>query len=56
MPRSTLEAEDRFITGPPVTAEALLYPAAAAEQDQPRREWRTKQLEVETATVNSRES
>jgi hypothetical protein len=54
MLKSTPEAEDRFSTGPPVTAEALLYPATVAEQNQPRREWRTKQLEAETATASSR--
>jgi hypothetical protein len=46
MLRSTLEAEDRFPIGSPDTAEALFYQAATAEQDQPRGEWRTKQLEA----------
>jgi hypothetical protein len=52
--RSTPEAEDRLLSGSPVSAKALLHPVIAAEQDQPRRKWRTKQLEAETATANSR--
>jgi hypothetical protein len=43
-------------TGPLVTSEALLYPAAVVEQGQPTREWRTKQLEAETTTASSRQS
>jgi hypothetical protein len=39
-----------------VRAEALPHPVTAAEQDQPRGKWRTKQLEAETATANSRQS
>jgi hypothetical protein len=37
-------------------SRALLYPAAVAEQDQPRREWRIKQLEAEITTTSSRQS
>jgi hypothetical protein len=56
MLRCTPEAEERFSTRPPITTKELLYPAAAAEQNQPRREWRTKQLETETATASIRQS
>jgi hypothetical protein len=56
MLRSTSEEEDRFSTEPAGTAEELLYPAAAAEQNQPRRKWGTKQLEAESAIASSRES
>jgi hypothetical protein len=55
MLRSTLEAEDRLLSGSPVTTEALLHPVTTAEQDQPKRKWRTKKLEAETATANSRQ-
>jgi hypothetical protein len=53
--RSTPKVEDRLLSGSPVPAEALLHPVTAAEQDQPRRKWRTKQLEAETATANNRQ-
>jgi hypothetical protein len=53
---STSETEDRLLSGSPDTAEALLHPVTAVEQDQPRRKWRTKQLEAETATADSRQS
>jgi hypothetical protein len=56
MLRSTLEAEDRLLSGSLVTAETLLHLVTAAELDQPRRKWRSKQLEAETATTDSRQS
>jgi hypothetical protein len=53
---STPEAEDRLLSGPPDAAEAPLHPVTAAEQSQPRREWRIEQLETETTTAVSRQS
>jgi hypothetical protein len=54
--KSVAEAEDRFSTGPTVTAEALHYLAAAAEQNQPKSKWGTKQLEAEIAAAGHGQS
>jgi hypothetical protein len=45
-----------LLSGSLVTSKALLHPVTAAEQDQPKGKWRTKQLEVETTTANNKRS